>query len=84
MSIINFTFDSFNTSILNCVVLGPKSRKYFQVMTDPSDPRYTIFQNVNSQVAAFIEWKQHPVVEIRGIVENQAVGQWISLSPDRS
>ncbi|GLB35696.1 hypothetical protein LshimejAT787_0212610 [Lyophyllum shimeji] len=84
MSLLTFTFSSFNPSILNSVIVGPHSRKYFQVMTDPADPRYTIFQNVNTQVAAFIEWKQHPVVEIRGIVENQAVARWISLSPDRS
>lgn len=79
--IFNFTFTS---SILNSVVVGPQARKYFQVMTDPADPRYTIFQNVDCNVAAFVEWQSHPIVDVRGIVESQQVSQWLSLSADKS
>lgn len=80
---VTFTF-TFTSSIFNSIVVGPQARKYFQVMTDPANPRFTIFQNVECNVAAFVEWQTHPFVEVRGAFPSQEVSHWLSLSPDQS
>ncbi|KAF9463453.1 hypothetical protein BDZ94DRAFT_1192832 [Collybia nuda] len=80
---VTFTFN-YNSSILNSVVVGPQARKFFQVMTDPADPRFTIFQDVETNAAAYIEWQAHPVVEIRGIIASQRVSQWLALAANQT
>ncbi|KAF8217202.1 hypothetical protein K438DRAFT_1559278 [Mycena galopus ATCC 62051] len=80
----SFRFTSFNPSILNCNVIGPKSRPYFRITTDNPVPGVSVFQNSNGQNIALVQWHRHPEVELRNIVDRQRVSEMLSLSPDQT
>ncbi|KAF7356082.1 hypothetical protein MVEN_00938100 [Mycena venus] len=79
-----FRFTSFNPTILNCNVIGPKSRPYFRIMTDTPMPGVSVFQNSNGQNIALVQWHRHPEVELRNLVERQRTSEMLSLSPDQT
>ncbi|KAF8181651.1 hypothetical protein K438DRAFT_1601495 [Mycena galopus ATCC 62051] len=80
----SFRFTSSNPSILNCNVIGPKSRPYFRITTDTPMPGVSVFQNSNGQNIALVQWHRHPEVELRNIVERQRVSDMLSLSRDQT
>ncbi|KAJ6481066.1 hypothetical protein C8R45DRAFT_1151839, partial [Mycena sanguinolenta] len=80
----SFRFTSFNPTILNCNVIGPKSRPYFRITTDSPLPGVSVVQNSNGQNIALVQWHRHPEVEVRNIVERQRVSEMLSLSPDQT
>ncbi|KAF9453484.1 hypothetical protein P691DRAFT_658466 [Macrolepiota fuliginosa MF-IS2] len=82
---LTFHFTYSTTSILNCSVYGPASKKYIEVSTDMNQrPHVTVFRKYDGSVLATIEWQQRPLVEISGVLGRQYVAQWLPLSPNQS
>ncbi|KAJ6557933.1 hypothetical protein B0H19DRAFT_1070526 [Mycena capillaripes] len=79
-----FTFSPLDGTILNSLVLGPKSRTYFRVNTDSTTSGFSVVQNPKLESVALIEWRSHPIIEIRDIVSKRATSQWLGLSPDKT
>ncbi|KAF7360123.1 hypothetical protein MVEN_00740700 [Mycena venus] len=79
-----FTFTPLDGTILNSLVIGPKSRTYFRVSTDSASSGFTVVQNSKLESVALIEWKSHPIVEIADIVSKRSTFQWLALSPDKT
>jgi len=85
-STLTFLFTSLNPNILNCTVMGPNSQRYFTVSTGGSSHGhgFTIFHKHNGESVAIIEWKQHPIIEVRDIVPKQFTAQWLRRGPNPS
>ncbi|KAJ7926944.1 hypothetical protein B0H13DRAFT_2229323 [Mycena leptocephala] len=73
-TLLSFSFTSFNPTILNSTVTGPQSRVYFRITTDTPP----------SASPSVIEWLEHPVVEIRGILSKRHTSSWLALSRNSS
>ncbi|KAJ8516748.1 hypothetical protein ONZ45_g5961 [Pleurotus djamor] len=83
-ALATFTFASPpNSNKMNCTVLGPDNTPFIYIITDPAMPTYTVFKNPHGQNLALIEWQQHPMVEVRGVIVKQEIRQWLPLTPDR-
>ncbi|EIN08182.1 hypothetical protein PUNSTDRAFT_113777 [Punctularia strigosozonata HHB-11173 SS5] len=84
-NVLAFHFTSFNPTIMNCTVVGPQSRTFFRVVSDPnSSPFCSIIREFEGRNVALVEWQQHPKVEIAGIADKQRVQTWLGLSSDRT
>ncbi|KAJ7269618.1 hypothetical protein C8J57DRAFT_1066756 [Mycena rebaudengoi] len=81
---LSFIFASTDGTVLNSTIIGPQSRKYFQVSTDSTTSGYSVVQNSQLESVAMIEWGNNPIVEIREIVARQQTSQFLPLSPDKS
>ncbi|KAJ6562609.1 hypothetical protein B0H19DRAFT_1288562 [Mycena capillaripes] len=79
-----FYLTSLNPSVLNCTVIGPRSRLAYAVSTDSSMPGYTVVKNAERKSIALIEWSKHPRVEIRGAVPKQETQGWLKISRDQT
>jgi len=79
-----FYLTSLNPSVLNCAVIGPRSRLHYAISTDSSMPGYTVFKNAEKKSIALIEWTKHPRVEIRGAVSKQETKDWLKISRDQT
>ena len=79
-SVLTFEFSSFNPDILNCLVTGPKSRKFFDIRTSNS----TTIISKPGEPFATIRWARHPMVEAPGVVARQATGDFMKLSQDQA
>lgn len=79
-SILIFTFSYFNPDVFNCVVTGPKDRKYFEVRTSSST---TIISKPGEDFAT-IQWGRHPSVEARGVTPRQLTKDFLRLSADQT
>ncbi|KAK7057891.1 hypothetical protein R3P38DRAFT_2497574 [Favolaschia claudopus] len=80
---------SSNTTpeILDSTVTGPPhhSRTYFRVRTDAPTVGFTVIHNsATKEPVGVIEWRKHPVIEIRNILPKQPTGKWLELSADRT
>ncbi|KAJ6459972.1 hypothetical protein C8R45DRAFT_1056190 [Mycena sanguinolenta] len=80
---VSFRFTSFSPSILNSTVMGPQGKTYFRVSTDVPTPGFTVITNSTNQPTIIIEWRKHPVLEIRDIVPKQQSSQWLALAPEK-
>ncbi|KAJ6487723.1 hypothetical protein C8R45DRAFT_1213766 [Mycena sanguinolenta] len=78
---LSFTFSPVDGTILNSLVIGPKSRTYFRISTDSG---FTVVQNAKLQNTAIVEWRSQPMVEINDIVSKRSTSQWLALSPDKT
>ncbi|KAF7441404.1 hypothetical protein PC9H_001754 [Pleurotus ostreatus] len=78
-----FQFTSFSPDIMNCTVLGPQNQPYFRVITDTPTPGFSVLQNGQGKNFAFIEWRSHPLIDMKGVVPKQRIGDWIPLSSDK-
>ncbi|CAA7267291.1 unnamed protein product [Cyclocybe aegerita] len=83
-SLLTFYFTSFNPTIFNCTVIGPKSEVYYRIVTDNQMPGYTVIKNAKNENVSLIEWQAHPFIEIRGVLAKQQVKTWLGLTGDRS
>ncbi|KAK2461182.1 hypothetical protein APHAL10511_006709 [Amanita phalloides] len=83
-SSLKLMFTSFNPSILNCGVVSGEGQVLYQVVTDPHNPGYTVLKNASGKNVALVEWQSRPLVEIRGILSKQHIGDWMRLSRDRT
>ncbi|KAK0460163.1 uncharacterized protein EV420DRAFT_1628925 [Desarmillaria tabescens] len=82
-STYKFTF-SYRSTILNSTITGPNDRPYFRITNDSPSKGKTLFQNHEGHNFAIIEWQSRPVVEIRELLERQAVASWLPLSADKT
>lgn len=78
-----FTFSSPRGTILNSVVTGPRSQKYYRITTDSTERGFSIVQNFGGEIIAVIEWRKHPTVEIFGAVSKTTSARWLMLSPSK-
>ncbi|KAJ7454329.1 hypothetical protein B0H11DRAFT_2325102 [Mycena galericulata] len=78
-----FRFTSFNPTILDSTVMGPKSQAYFRVTTDAPTVGFTVVHNSANQPMIMIEWSEAPIVEVRGIIPKQHTSKWLAMSPDK-
>lgn len=83
-NLITFSFSSPCSSVLNSIVTGPQSQRYFRITTDSTTGGFSIVQNTRQESVAMIEWRKHPVVEIIGQVSKTNSAKWLALSPDKS
>jgi hypothetical protein len=83
-STLTLVFTSFNPTILDSSVVGPKFQKYFTVSTSrsASGHPYTVFYKHNGESVAIVEWRQQPTVQIRNVVSMQHTSQWLRPGPD--
>ena len=80
---LKLMFTSYNPSVMNCSIVCAQGQAYYQVITDPHNPGYTVIRNASGKAVALVEWQSHPLVEIRGILSKQPIGDWLKLSQDR-
>jgi hypothetical protein len=83
-STLTLVFTSFNPTILDCTVVGPKFQKYFTISTSRSPSGYpsTVFYKHNGESVAIVEWHQHPTLQVRDVVPKQTTARWLSPGPD--
>ncbi|PSR73988.1 hypothetical protein PHLCEN_2v10219 [Hermanssonia centrifuga] len=79
---VTFQFAQFNTTVLNCVVVGPQSRVAYRIVTEATTPSCTIWKDNESRNVAMVQW-QNPTLEIRGVTPRQRVRDWLRLAPDQ-
>ncbi|KAJ7461688.1 hypothetical protein B0H11DRAFT_2312098 [Mycena galericulata] len=82
-SFLTFVFSSLDGTILNSLVIGPQSRTYFRINTDSTSSGFSVIQNHKLESAALVEWRSHPIVEIRDIVSKRSTSQMLVLSEDK-
>ncbi|KAG7094965.1 hypothetical protein E1B28_005766 [Marasmius oreades] len=82
-SLMSFVFTQFNPNILNCTVVGSNGQPHFYVFTDASLPNFTILKRSDGRPFGVIEWRNHPVVEIKDLVKKQFSSQFLHLSQDQ-
>ncbi|KAG6844477.1 hypothetical protein H0H87_006613 [Tephrocybe sp. NHM501043] len=83
-SLITYHITNFAPHILNSKVVGPDNRTCYTIRTDRDMPGYTAIKNTHDNAIALVEWKQSPVIEIRGLLPKQSVHNWLRLTSDRS
>lgn len=77
--VFHFTYST--TTILNCSVYGPASKKFIEVVTDfNKTPQVTTLKKYDGSALGVIEWQQRPVVEITGVLPRQYIARWMPLS----
>ncbi|KAF9027529.1 hypothetical protein BDZ89DRAFT_952064 [Hymenopellis radicata] len=72
----------YEKTILQSIVFGPKNRPYFRVAHDLPKHGMTTFTNTEGHDFAVIDWYGSPEVEMKGLMERQAVSFWMPLSSD--
>ncbi|KAL0572823.1 hypothetical protein V5O48_009151 [Marasmius crinis-equi] len=82
-NLITFVFTSFNPNILNCTITGSNGQPHFYVATDASMPSFTILKRTDGRPFGVIEWRSHPVIEIKDAVKKQFASQFLQLSQDQ-
>ncbi|THU92074.1 hypothetical protein K435DRAFT_555898, partial [Dendrothele bispora CBS 962.96] len=55
------------SDFLNCTVIGPNSKPYYHVVTDPLRPGYTVFKNKDNNDVALVKWQPRCQLEIHDI-----------------
>ncbi|KAJ6615141.1 hypothetical protein B0H10DRAFT_86812 [Mycena sp. CBHHK59/15] len=83
-NLTTFYLTSLNPTVLNCIVIGPRSRLHYQVTTDNKMPGYTVFKTAERKNVALIEWQKHPRVEIRDAVSKQETRSWLKISKNQT
>ncbi|KAJ7454633.1 hypothetical protein B0H11DRAFT_1740370 [Mycena galericulata] len=81
--LLSFRFTSFNPTLLDSIVMGPRSQAYFRATTDAPTVGFTVVHNSANQPMIMIEWSEEPIVEVRGIIPKQYTSKWLALSPDK-
>lgn len=80
---VTFQFTQFNSTILNCTVLGPQSRVAYRIVTESTTPSCTIWKDNESRNIAMVQWQPNATLEIRGVTPRQRIRDWLRLSPDQ-
>ncbi|KAM6503315.1 hypothetical protein JOM56_000258 [Amanita muscaria] len=79
---LSLLFPLFNPSDLNCAAVSAHGQVYYNIVTDAE---YTVVKSASGEsIIAMIEWKPHPLVEIRGILDKQPVKDWLKLSQEHN
>ncbi|KAF9058527.1 hypothetical protein BDP27DRAFT_1240773 [Rhodocollybia butyracea] len=80
--LVTFYITSYDPDILSSKVIGPNQHRYLHIVTDPNNPRYTVFQNAHGKSVALVEWQSRPLVEIRDVMSKIPARDWLCLTPD--
>ncbi|KAF9073996.1 hypothetical protein BDP27DRAFT_1214976 [Rhodocollybia butyracea] len=80
--LVTFYITSYDPDILSSKVIGPNQHRYLHIVTDPNNPRYTVFQNAHGKSVALVEWQSRPLVEIRDVMSKIPARDWLRLTPD--
>ena len=80
---VTFQFTQFNSTVLNCQVVGPQNRVAYRVVTEATTPSCTIWKDNESRNIAMVQWQPHATLEIRGVTPRQRIRDWLRLSPDQ-
>ncbi len=67
----------YEETILRSIVFGPKDRPYFRVAHDLPKHGMTTFTNTEGHDFAVVDWHESPEVEMKGLLERQAVSSWM-------
>lgn len=82
--VLSFHFTAFAPTILNCTVVGPQSRTFYRLVSDPAaSPLSTLVREFEGRTVARVEWDAHANIEIPGHAPKQRVAAWLGLSSDR-
>jgi hypothetical protein len=83
-STLTLVFTSFNPTILDSTVVGPKFQKYFTIVTSRSanGHPFTTFYKHDGESVAIVEWQQHPTLQIRDIAPLQPTAHWLRPGPE--
>ncbi|KAF9023263.1 hypothetical protein BDZ89DRAFT_990021 [Hymenopellis radicata] len=75
----------YEQTILKSIVFGPHNKPCFRVAHDLPKPGMTTFTDTEGRDFALIDWHDGaPQVEMKGLLEKQAVSSWMPLSSDQS
>jgi len=80
---VEFKFQDFNTTILNCTIVGPQNRVLYRVVTDSGAPSATMWKDNESRNVAQVNWQPNATLEIRGVASRQRARDWLRLSSDQ-
>lgn len=80
---VTFQFTQFNSTILNCQVVGPQSRIAYKIVTEATTPSCTIWKDTENRNIAMVQWQPNATLEIRGVTPRQRIRDWLRLSPDQ-
>uniref|UniRef100_A0A8H7XQT3 Uncharacterized protein n=1 Tax=Psilocybe cubensis TaxID=181762 RepID=A0A8H7XQT3_PSICU len=78
---INLTFQFLCADdALNCIIIGPNSKKLFEVRTTQNVTRVI---DESNDVFGNIRWSSHPTLEVRGILSERQTRDFLRLSSDK-
>ncbi|KAJ7627932.1 hypothetical protein DFH06DRAFT_1102831 [Mycena polygramma] len=77
-----FRFACFKPTITNSTVTGPQSRVFFRA-TSPT-PGFSVIYDASDDPIIIVEWAEHPIVEVRGIVSKRLASSWLALAQNGS
>ena len=80
---LSFHFTNFQSTILNCTILGPQKRTAYRIVTASTTPSCTIWKDNESRNVEMVQWQPTATLEIQGITPRQRVKEWLRLSSDR-
>ncbi|KAH6913139.1 hypothetical protein BKA70DRAFT_1261980, partial [Coprinopsis sp. MPI-PUGE-AT-0042] len=77
-TVLTFHYVCLNPDILNCMITGPTSIPFLEVVTmSQNGIPTTVFKKSDGRALASIEWGYVPTVEILQRVNKQAASQWM-------
>ena len=80
---LTYQFTQFNTTVLNCQIVGPQGRVAYRIVTEATTPSCTIWKDNESRNIAMVQWQPNATLEIRGVTPRQRIRDWLRLSPDQ-
>ncbi|KAJ7147788.1 hypothetical protein C8R43DRAFT_889469 [Mycena crocata] len=81
--LLTFTFNSFDSTVLNSSLVGWDNRTYFHIATS-SAPARTVVEDASHTRVGMITWNTRPIVGIDDLGWTKLVSRWLSLSADRA
>ncbi|KAI0052124.1 hypothetical protein FA95DRAFT_1475164, partial [Auriscalpium vulgare] len=78
-----FVIAHFRPTILNSTVVNlPGGQPAFRVITDPSNPLRTTYQDIRGRTFAYVDWgsNSRAVVEMPGLLARQSIRSWLRTS----
>lgn len=81
---VTYQFTGFNSTILNCSVVGPQGQVAYRVVTESTAPSCTIVKDLGNRNIAMVQWQPHSTLEIYRITPQQRIKDWLRVSTDSS
>lgn len=80
---VQFKLTNFNTTVLNCTVVGPQNHVVYRVVTNSGAPSSTMWKDNESRNVGMVTWQPNATLEVRGVASRQRVRDWLRLSSDQ-
>ncbi|OSX61086.1 hypothetical protein POSPLADRAFT_1034605 [Postia placenta MAD-698-R-SB12] len=81
---VQYKLTNFNTTVLNCTVVGPQNHVVYRVVTNSGAPSSTMWKDNESRNVGMVTWQPNATLEVRGVASRQRVRDWLRLSSDQS